>query len=75
MAKDRINRSSPWLKRVLIPFWVVQLLLMLFIFIIFIWLVSEEPEDFAVYVLLHSLLIVHEKKVLTILSPDTDINY
>jgi len=41
--------SAPWLKRVLIPFWVVQLVLMLFVFIIFIMLIVAAPEYFTVY--------------------------
>ena len=49
MARNNTDRSTPWLKRVLIPFWVIQLALMIFIFAIFVWVVADNVRDFAVY--------------------------
>ena len=49
MAKAKDDRPSPWLKRVLIPFWLVQLGLMLYLLIAFIWVIAIDPKTFAVY--------------------------
>ncbi|KAL6721503.1 hypothetical protein ACLMJK_000607 [Lecanora helva] len=49
MAKDAVNRpASPWLKRVLIPFWVVQLGLMTFVLVLTIWLVTIDYGSFSI---------------------------
>ncbi len=49
MARDRAKaRNGPWLKRVLIPFWVVQLILMIFVITIYV-LAMVDLNGFTVY--------------------------
>ena len=58
MARKPKDPNSPWLKRVLIPFWVVQSLLDIFLFAGAI--IDLVDGDFVAYVLpfqTHSLLL------------------
>lgn len=42
-AKAYRHQASPWLKRVLVPFWVVQMIGMIIILGVIAWLVYEVP--------------------------------